>query len=82
MATIRRSPAVPADPGRLLAQAKLDAFCPQRVGDQLADPRILAVDQPLGALDDRHLGPVAAKHLPELDPDRPAAENDHVAGNL
>src|SRR5207244_8666095 len=69
------------DRGGVLAEAKFDPLLAQRIGGQLAHRRVLAVDQPLRRLDDRHLGAVAAKHLTELDPDRPAAEHDAVLGD-
>jgi len=61
------------------AEMKLDALCGQRVRDQRADRRILARDQPLDHLDDRHRGAEAAQELAELDADRAAAEHHNAA---
>ena len=41
------SAVVPCDRGRLSPETHVDAFAPKRIGDQLADPRVFAREQPI-----------------------------------
>ena len=52
----------------------------QDLADLLGDVGILARHELRGALDDRHLASEALKHLPELEPDISAPEDQEVLG--
>jgi hypothetical protein len=64
------------------AESKLDPVLAQRISDDLSDRRLLARQEAVGHLDDRHAGAKAAQELAELDSDRAAAQHDHTLGEL
>jgi hypothetical protein len=63
-------------------EAHVDALLAQDTEDQLADGRVLAVDQPVAALHERDRDAEARIELSELDADRSAAEDDDALGQL
>ena len=64
------------------AGAHVDALLGQPTADGLADGARLARDEPVAALDDRHLGPEPAHRLGHLGADRAATDHDQVARDL
>jgi len=65
------------DPG-----ADGDTLRGQRLGGQLADARVLPVDEPARPLDDGDLRTHPAVELGELDADRAAADQQHPGGDV
>jgi hypothetical protein len=76
------SATLPLDLDGPRAESHVDPLLPEPFADQLADGGILACQEPVRPLHDRHLGAEAAQELAELDPDRPAAEDHHVLRDL
>ncbi len=59
-----------------------DPVIAQDRGDPVRDVLVLDHHQARGVLDDRDLAAEPAEHLPELQPDVAAAEDDQVLGEL
>ena len=69
----RRRPGARRDAGRGVDRHPVAA---ERLGHEHARLGLLDGQQPVGILDDRHVGAEPGEHLPELDTDGPAPEHD------
>src|SRR5262249_16703460 len=74
--------AAPGERDALRVQAYRDALVFQDALDRRGDILVLAGDEPVGHLDDRHLAPEAPVHLPELEPDVASPHDDQVGGQV
>lgn len=85
MAVAQRDDALTGLEAHLLGtgvEAHIDALLAQDTEDQLADSRVLAVDQPVAALHERDRDAEARVQLAELDADRSATEDDDALRQL
>ncbi len=76
--TQHNPPAFRRDSIRLGAQDKADSFALQCLPQLVGHVGVFAGENLLVAIDDRHLAAEPAKHLPELQADVPAAEDQQV----
>ena len=79
---LERDDAVPRDRRDARLEPQVDAVLAKRVGDLLARERLFALDQPIAAVDERHLRAQGRPRLRHLDADDAAAEDREPAGNL
>ena len=59
----------------------VDALGLEDLADRRGDVLVFALDQAIAHLDDGDLAAEAAEHLPELEPDVAAADDDEVLGD-
>ena len=74
--------AVPRDRDDIRLETDVDATLAQRLGDLFAHERLLALEQPLPAVDERHPSAERRPRLRQLDADDAAAEHEETRGHL
>ena len=65
----------------MCVQQNFDSILLENFGDLFADVGVLAAQQLASGVDDGHATAEAPEHLPELQPDITAAQNQQVLGH-